>query len=152
VSYSWCSPWVGGRPPDALPPTLLSLMPQVRGAKTTLEVVLGLLSRDRLSSDHGGVTTAEAVQRRRGGPVGATAYALATVVLFVPAITLFCLTTTAIPLVILTVGLLILYVSVPCTEWVASLHRMMAARILDRPVPPTYAPTRGLGFFPRLRV
>jgi signal transduction histidine kinase len=87
----------------------------------------------------------------RRGPLAATGYAIAYVLLFAPAIALFCLTATAIPLVLLTVGIGLLYVAVPLTASLAGLHRRMAAAVIGRPVTAHYRPTSGLSVIERVK-
>ncbi len=86
------------------------------------------------------------------GRIGSTAYALAHVFLAIPALALFCIQATAIPLVVVTVGVVMLAVVVPMTAALAGVRRRMASRVLGEPVDPHYKPTAGLGILGRLQI
>ena len=85
------------------------------------------------------------------GRLAATTYSLAYLFLTIPALALFCIEVTAIPLVIVTVGIIMLLAVVPLTAGLANVHRWMAEQVLGEPVPPTYKPTTGLGVLGRLQ-
>ncbi|MDP9318820.1 MAG: sensor domain-containing protein, partial [Actinomycetota bacterium] len=92
-----------------------------------------------------------ATARVHRGPFAATGYALAYLALSIPALALFCITATGIPLVLVTAGIILLLISVPSTAVLAGIHRQMAAWFLGEPVPAFYRPTSGLGVIARLR-
>jgi signal transduction histidine kinase len=81
------------------------------------------------------------------GRVRMTGYAAAQLALCVPALVLFVLDIVGGALAVIVVGTGILLVAMPCTRWLADLHRGMAARVLDSPVPATYRPTDGASAF-----
>jgi signal transduction histidine kinase len=80
----------------------------------------------------------------RTGRWESTGLALAHLVLCVPALTLFVLIVVAIPLTLVSTGIVILLAVVPLTEAFAGLHRRMAGRVLGEPVTASYAGTAGL--------
>ncbi|WP_193609369.1 sensor domain-containing protein [Nocardioides lijunqiniae] len=69
-----------------------------------------------------------------------TAYALAQVVLAVPALVFLVLGIVGTATLVVWVGVAILAISVPSMRWIADRHRLMAARVLDIPVPRPYRP------------
>ena len=72
----------------------------------------------------------------------AALYALVTTLLAPVALVLFVVQVVAIPLVLITVGGLVLWVEVPIVGAFCDLHRRMAAGVLDRPWRPgDYKPT-----------
>jgi signal transduction histidine kinase len=81
-----------------------------------------------------------------------TGYAAAHVVWCVPALVLFVLDIVGGALAVIVVGVWILLVSVPCTRWLADLHRGMAARTLGSPVPSAYRSTEGASTFGRVGI
>ncbi len=85
------------------------------------------------------------------GRLRATGYAAAQVVLFVPAALLVVLWVVGGVLMVVWVGALLLALAVPATRAFADLHRRMAARVLEAPLPAPYAPLDGLGPLARLR-
>jgi signal transduction histidine kinase len=87
------------------------------------------------------------------GPPGrfaSTGYAVAHVLLWAVALALFVIIVVAIPLTVITVGIVLLMIAVPATGAFASLNRVLAAHVLGEPVEARYAPTRGLGPLMRL--
>ncbi|HEY7043292.1 MAG TPA: sensor domain-containing protein [Nocardioidaceae bacterium] len=93
------------------------------------------------------------LQRERGrlGRLASTGLAVAYMLLAIPALALFVIVSTAIPLVIITVGALMLLVFVPVVAALAQAHRHIASRVLLEPVRPFYKPTKGLGVLGRLQ-
>lgn len=74
----------------------------------------------------------------RPGRFRLTGYALAQVLLALPALVLFVLSVVGGALAIAWVGLLFLLPAVPASRWIATRHRQMAARVLGTPVPAEY--------------
>ncbi len=97
------------------------------------------------------MTTAAPTTVRPLGRLEATGYAVAYMFLAIPALALFCLEATFIPLVIVTVGVFMLVWIVPTVAALANLHRRMASRVFGEPVLPFYKPTEGLGLLGRLQ-
>jgi signal transduction histidine kinase len=81
----------------------------------------------------------------------ATGYAWVSMLLAIPALVLFVLELTFIPLTIVTVGIFALQLIVPATAGVATAHRKLASKVLGRPVESFYKPTDGLGVLARLQ-
>ncbi|MCK0516371.1 histidine kinase [Williamsia sp. DF01-3] len=83
----------------------------------------------------------------------AAMYAVVTTLLAPVALVLFVVQVVAIPLVLVSVGALVLWVKVPITGAFCDLHRRMAAGVLDRPWQPgDYRPTNNRGIFHLLSV
>lgn len=74
------------------------------------------------------------------GPWRLTLYAAWQVLLALPCLLLFVFTVVGGTLAIASIGLAIIVWSVPALRWVADRHRVMAARILQAPVPDDYRP------------
>ena len=72
-----------------------------------------------------------------------TGYAAVQLLLCVPALVLSVLDLVGGALAVIVVGLGILLVSIPCSRWIANLHRRMAERVLGSPVTAAYRPTDG---------
>jgi signal transduction histidine kinase len=105
--------------------------------------------RIRVRVKNGAMNTAhDRPLRRRFALAG---YAGLHVLMFGACVGLFVLTVVGIPLVLVTVGVLLLLVSVPLTRQVARAHRWIAARILDEPIPSPYRPRSGAGLVAMLR-
>ena len=85
------------------------------------------------------------------GRLASTGLAFAYMLLAIPALALFIIEVTFIPLVIITVGALALPLVVPVVAALATLHRRMASRVLGEPVLPFYKSTEGLGWLGRLQ-
>jgi len=85
------------------------------------------------------------------GRLASTGLAFAYMLLAIPALALFIIEVTFIPLVIITVGALVLPLVVPVVAALATLHRRMASRVLGKPVLPFYKSTEGLGWLGRLQ-
>lgn len=79
-----------------------------------------------------------------------TGYAVAYMFLAIPAVVLFCLEVTFIPLTIVTVGVFALQVIIPTMAGFANVHRRMAERVLGEPVVSSYRPVEGSGVLARL--
>ncbi|MEP6667228.1 MAG: sensor domain-containing protein, partial [Nocardioidaceae bacterium] len=97
------------------------------------------------------MTTAAPTTDRPLGRLEATAYAVGYMFLAIPALALFCLEATFIPLVIITVGILMLAWIVPTVAGLADVHRRMATRVFGEPILPFYKSTDGLGVLGRLQ-
>lgn len=80
-----------------------------------------------------------------------TGYAAAQLLLAIPALLFFVLTTVGGTLTLIVVGIPIVLASLPATRWLANLHRKMAGRILGTPLPPPYRPTPKGGPVVKLR-
>ncbi|WP_109509923.1 sensor histidine kinase [Nocardioides speluncae] len=80
-----------------------------------------------------------------------TGYAAAQLLLVIPAILFFVLTTVGGTLALFVIGIPFLLVSLPATRWLANLHRKMAGRILGTPIPPQYRPSPPGGPLVKLR-
>jgi signal transduction histidine kinase len=93
-----------------------------------------------------------ALERRVPGRWEATGYAALYLLLWGPVLALFIVTVVGIPLVLVTVGVLLLSISVPLTGMVADLHRRFAENILDVEVPASYTSTAGAGVLGRLQI
>ena len=91
------------------------------------------------------------MERGIRNPWALTGYAAGQLLLAVPALVLFILWVTFLPLVIVTVGILGLAIVVPAAAWVASGFRVMAGQILGEPLEPSYRDVPG-GPISRLRV
>ena len=78
------------------------------------------------------------------GRLRLTGYAATQVVLCVPGLVLFVLDVVGGALAAIVVGLGILLVSMPCTRWITTRHRTMAANVLGQDVPAPYRPTDGV--------
>jgi signal transduction histidine kinase len=74
----------------------------------------------------------------RPGRLRLTGYALLEVLLAVPTVVFFVLTVVGGVVAIAWVGLVVLYLSVPASRWVADRHRRFAGRTLGIPVPSEY--------------
>jgi signal transduction histidine kinase len=81
----------------------------------------------------------------------ALGYAFASMMLAIPALVMFVLEVTFIPLTIITIGIFALQGIVPATAGVAAAHRKLASVMLRRPVESFYKPTAGLGVLGRLQ-
>jgi signal transduction histidine kinase len=81
----------------------------------------------------------------------ATGYAFVSMLMAIPALLMFVLEVTFIPLTIVTVGIFALQGIVPATAGVATAHRKLASLMLGRPVESFYKPTAGLGILGRLQ-
>jgi signal transduction histidine kinase len=81
-----------------------------------------------------------------------TGIAFAHLFLAVPAIVLFCLEITFIPLVIVTVGIPALLLIVPGTQWLATGYRVLAGTVRREHLESAYRSTKGLGPLRRLGV
>ena len=77
------------------------------------------------------------------GRFASTGMAFAYMLLAIPALALFIIEVTFIPLVIITVGALVLPLVVPVVAALATLHRRMASRVLGEPVLPLLQVHRG---------
>ncbi len=91
------------------------------------------------------------MERGIRNPWALTGYAAGQLLLAVPALVLFVLWVTFLPLVIVTVGILGLAIVVPAAGVVASGFRVMAGQILGEPLEPSYRDAPG-GPLSRLRV
>ena len=85
------------------------------------------------------------------GRLASTGLAFAYMLLAIPALALFIIEVTFIPLVIITVGALVLPFVVPVVAALATAHRRIASRVLGQPVLPFYKSTEGLGWLGRLQ-
>jgi signal transduction histidine kinase len=85
------------------------------------------------------------------GRLRLTAYAGWQLLLSVPALVLFVLSTVAGVLVVVWVGILFLLLTIPATRWIASEHRRMAAGVLGSPAPANYRPVPAGGPMAKLR-
>jgi signal transduction histidine kinase len=85
------------------------------------------------------------------GRLASTGLAFGYMLLAIPALALFIMMATFIPLVIITVGALVLPVIVPVVAGLATVHRRIASRVLGEPVLPFYKSTEGLGWLGRLQ-
>jgi len=85
------------------------------------------------------------------GRLTSTGLAFTYMLLAIPALALFIIMATFIPLVIITVGALVLPVVVPIVAGLATLHRRIASRVLGEPVLAFYKSTEGLGWLGRLQ-
>jgi signal transduction histidine kinase len=81
-----------------------------------------------------------------------TAYAGWQLLLSIPGLVLFVLSTVFSVLVVVWVGILLLLLTIPATRWIADQHRTMAARVLGHPVPAHYRPTPRGGPMAKLKV
>jgi signal transduction histidine kinase len=97
------------------------------------------------------MTSTTAIQPRPIGRLNSTAYAFGYLFLAIPALALFCFEATFIPLVVVSVGVVMLAWIVPTVASLADVHRRMATRILGEPVTPFYKPADGLGVLGRLQ-
>ncbi|HEX4685704.1 MAG TPA: sensor domain-containing protein [Nocardioides sp.] len=86
------------------------------------------------------------------GRLRMTGYAAAQLLWCVPALVLFVLDIVGGALAVIVVGVWILLVAIPCTRWLANLHRGMAARMLGSPVPAAYRPTDGASMFGKVAI
>ena len=85
------------------------------------------------------------------GRFASTGLAFAYMLLAIPALALFIMMATFIPLVVITVGALALPVLVPTVAALATVHRRIASRVLGEPVRQFYKPTEGRGWLGRLQ-
>jgi signal transduction histidine kinase len=80
----------------------------------------------------------------RPGRFASTGYAVAHLLSWAVALALFVVIAVAIPLTVITVGIVLLVIAVPLTGAFAGLNRNLAAAVLGEPVEGHYLPTRGL--------
>ena len=90
--------------------------------------------------------------RRPVGRWEATGIALAWVLLFGPVLALFVVNVVAIPLVLVTAGVILLLGGVPLLAGIAGVHRRLAGRVLGERITVSYDSTDGQGVFGRLQV
>lgn len=89
--------------------------------------------------------------RTPAGPWTVTGFAARQLLLLVPTVLAVVLVVVGGVLTVVTVGIPLLLLVVPCLRWLADQHRTMAARTLGHDVPAGYLPTEGLTPLRRLR-